>query len=100
MLSTAQRKKSKKTLLVDNSRRRGYLRPMAEKDSAGAARLRELFPDRGGQTEIVSATGYGRPVVSRWYNGHRRPGLVARAKLQDLYGIGWRLWDEPVRNAA
>ena len=59
----------------------------------GARRLRELFPRRGGQRRVAEAVGVPPGVVSCWYRSLRRPDTVQRAKLEDLYGIGWRLWD-------
>ena len=63
-------------------------------DNRGAARIRQLFPDHGDQIKVTRATGVKQGVVSRWFSGRRKPDPKQRAKLEDLYGIGWRLWDE------
>ena len=41
-----------------------------------------------------------RPRVSRWWNGHRLPEPKERAAIEDLLGVGWRLWDDPVDAAS
>lgn len=70
------------------------------KDNRGAERLRELFPrEKGGQTAVTKATGVAQGVVSRWFSADRKPDPTQRAKLEDLYGIGWRLWDVEVDEA-
>lgn len=68
----------------------------------GATRLLELFPDRGGQTVVARTVGTSPSVVSRWMRSERRPSAKQRARLEDLYGIGWRLWDQraPTNDAA
>lgn len=68
----------------------------------GAARLAELFEGRapgprgGVQQQIADAIGVSQSIVSRWLSGDRRPDPVQRARMEDLYGIGWRLWDQDV----
>lgn len=66
----------------------------------GAERLAELFPNHGDQKKIAKDVGTDQSVVSRWIRGERKPKVPQRAKLEDLYGIGWRLWDDDVADAA
>jgi ribosome-binding protein aMBF1 (putative translation factor) len=73
---------------------------MQPKDNQGARRMREMFPDHGAQTLIAHNVGSTPAVVSRWYRGDRAPDPVMRAKLEDLYGIGWRLWDQDTEEPA
>ena len=68
----------------------------------GAIRLNELFPallesgkpDRKRQARIAEEVDVDQSTVSRWLSGDRKPDSEMRALLEDLYGIGWRLWDE------
>lgn len=62
----------------------------------GAARLAELFPHHGDQKRIAEAVEVDQGAVSRWIRGKRKPEVTQRARLEDLYGIGWRMWDEPI----
>jgi transcriptional regulator with XRE-family HTH domain len=64
-----------------------------KKDNDGARALRSRFPDRGGISEVAEKVGTDSSVVSRWFSGERKPDPKMRARLQDEYGIDWRLFD-------
>ena len=64
-------------------------------ENRGAQRLQELFPGRGGQAKCSAEVGVKLGVVSRWMRSERKPSPEQRARLEDLYSIGWRAWDEP-----
>lgn len=66
-------------------------------DNRGAQRLRKLGLT---QSEVASAVGTNQSVVSRWERGERKPDPEKRAKLEDLYAIGWRLWDVEIAEEA
>jgi len=61
-------------------------------DNRGAQRLRELFPERSAK-RLADQVGVDQSVAGRWRSGDRSPEPKNRAKLEELYGIGWRLWD-------
>lgn len=56
--------------------------------------LGRLFPNHGDRTKISDAVGVGVDVVSRWMSGATKPDPQRRGRLEELYGINWRLWDE------
>lgn len=62
----------------------------------GAARLRELFPDRGASERIAEKLGTSPSVANRWIRGERKPGPVLRDRLHTLYGIPWLAWERRV----
>lgn len=62
----------------------------------GALELREKLADHGKQAELARDFGVGPDRVSRWLSGKHRPDATWRAKLEDKYGISWRLWDEDI----
>ena len=35
-----------------------------------------------------------RPGISRIFAGKQLPDPKMRAALEDIFGVGWRLWDE------
>lgn len=60
----------------------------------GAARLQSVMATLVLQvSDVADLMGVDQSVVSRWVRGERRPDPRMRARLEDLYGIGWRLWD-------
>lgn len=48
------------------------------------------------QSQIASSIGVAQSNVSHWMSGRQLPDGVARARLEDTYGIYWRLWDQPL----
>ncbi len=60
----------------------------------GALELQGKLADHGKQAELARDFGVGPDRVSRWLSGKHRPDATWRAKLEDKFGIGWRLWDE------
>lgn len=68
--------------------------PESTKDNAGAKRIRELHPDRGGAAKVAKLCGADPSAVSRWFSGERRPDTKMRDVLERELGIDWRLWDE------
>lgn len=48
------------------------------------------------QIQLAKKTGCSQSVVSQWMNGSQLPSAPLRAKLEDTFGIYWRLWDQPV----
>ncbi len=65
--------------------------------SMGAAALLNLDVT---QKDIAKAIGGAQSSVSQWIHGVRLPDAPTRARLEDMYGIYWRLWDAPVRSTA
>lgn len=65
----------------------------------GAVVAREKLQARGEKAKLAKALGIGQDLVSRWLSGDRVPDTKQRAHLEDLYEIGWRLWDEPLDDA-
>lgn len=47
------------------------------------------------QTEIARDAAVSRVTVHQWIAGNKRPGVPKRARLQELYGIPAKAWDEP-----
>lgn len=66
------------------------------RDNKGARKLRAAIKRLGSQAEICRALDVDSAVVSRWASGERLPEPIARARLEDLYGIFWRSWDEAI----
>jgi len=64
-------------------------------DNRGAQRLRELFPERSAK-RLADQVRVDQSVAGRWRSGDRSPEPKNRAKLEELFGIGWRLWDMPI----
>lgn len=62
----------------------------------GALAIQEKLKERGKRAELAAELGIDPGMVSRWVGGQRRPEVEYRAKLEDKYGINWRLWDEDV----
>jgi transcriptional regulator with XRE-family HTH domain len=60
----------------------------------GAVRLKELLGERGAPARLAKELDVDPAMVSRWMNGLVSPDTTYRAKLEDEYGIGWRLWDD------
>jgi transcriptional regulator with XRE-family HTH domain len=61
----------------------------------GAQRLRKAVP-RGEQTKLAGKLGVDPAAVCKWLKGKHVPAARFRAKIEDEYGIGWRLWDQEV----
>ena len=66
-------------------------------NNEGAEALRKL---RQPQATIAARIGCSRQHVFNWVHGVALPDGVNRAKLEDAFGIFWRLWDRPVAGAA
>ncbi len=68
----------------------------------GALAIREKLPERGGQASLVRAlqghgfTSVDASRVNRWFSGERKPDPKERATIEDVFGVGWRLWDEEI----
>lgn len=65
----------------------------------GALLAREKLQEHGAKARLAEELDVGRDVVSRWLSGERLPDPKQRAYIEDNYGIGWRLWDEPADGA-
>lgn len=63
-------------------------------DNHGARRLRELGLTATKIMQEIDAPDHG--MVSRWCRGVRKPDTTWRAKLEETYGVGWKLWDEDI----
>ena len=63
--------------------------------SAGAAALLPIAI-RIGQTQLAKNLGVAQAHVYYWLHGKRLPSARYRARIQDLYGVDWRSWDEPM----
>lgn len=64
--------------------------------SKGAAELARICAeDPRGQVGVAERLGEHQSLVSRWCTGERTPSADRRVKLEDVLGIGWRLWSEP-----
>jgi hypothetical protein len=48
------------------------------------------------QTAIAASAGVIQSNVWSWMHGKQLPDSISRAKLEDTFGIYWRLWDQPV----
>jgi transcriptional regulator with XRE-family HTH domain len=69
---------------------------MSEPANKGAILLQEKLKPRGAKAALAKALAIGPDLVSRWLSGDRTPDTKHRARLEDEYGINWRLWDEQV----
>jgi hypothetical protein len=73
---------------------RGYgMRTVANPTNLGAFELVELGLT---QQAIASVLGCQQGHVHFWMHGSRLPSAVYRAKIEDAFGIYWRLWDQPI----
>lgn len=66
----------------------------------GALKLREFVDSGWTQEEIAAELEVAQATVSRWLGGERRPTSKDRAQLEDVFGVGWRLWDLDAEAAA
>ncbi len=66
----------------------------------GAEALKEALSERGSAVELARKLDVDPSVVSRWVSGQVKPVSKFRAEIEDEFGIGWRLWDEPVEGGA
>lgn len=48
------------------------------------------------QALVAQSVGTDQGTVCRWETGDRKPSAKLRAKLEDIYKIAWRAWDESV----
>lgn len=64
----------------------------------GAESLREALKaePHGAQHRLAEQLRVNDAAVSKWLAGKHAPDPKYRAAIEDAYGIGWRLWDEPV----
>lgn len=60
----------------------------------GALLLREKLAAHGARAALAKDFGVGADLVSRWLSGERLPNPLHRRRLEDEYGISWRLWDD------
>jgi transcriptional regulator with XRE-family HTH domain len=45
---------------------------------------------------LAGKLGVDPAAVCKWLKGKHVPAARFRAKIEDEYGIGWRLWDQEV----
>jgi transcriptional regulator with XRE-family HTH domain len=62
----------------------------------GALLLRERLEAHGARAALAKSLEVGPDLVSRWLSGERVPNTLHRRRLEDEYGISWRLWDDAV----
>jgi len=55
--------------------------------------LRARLTEHGAGRELAKQLGIDESAVSRWANGKLKPGTRMRARLEELFGIHWQLWD-------
>jgi hypothetical protein len=61
----------------------------------GAEQLKEKLKKRGAKAALAKSIGVEPYQVSHWLaGGKRKPNPVQRAFIEDVYSVGWRLWDE------
>jgi transcriptional regulator with XRE-family HTH domain len=60
----------------------------------GALLLREKLGAHGARAALAKELEVGPDLVSRWLSGERVPNTLHRRRLEDEYGISWRLWDD------
>lgn len=82
------------TILTSWENRSNRLGVTTKPPSVALLRLRRLVAKRGSKKVLAEKLGIRPSVLSNWLNGSRVPDPTNRAKLQDHYRIGWRLWDE------
>lgn len=68
--------------------------------SKGAAALAVICKDADrGQTSVAERLDEHQSLVSRWVAGERIPSAQSRKKIEDVFGIDWRSWDDPAEDA-
>lgn len=65
----------------------------------GAKALEKLMPERGDQARLADELGLDQGYLSRLARGLAAPGLPARRKFRERFGIALEAWDEPVADA-
>lgn len=60
----------------------------------GALLLRAKLEAHGARAALAKSFDVGPDLVSRWLSGERVPNTLHRRRLEDEYGISWRLWDD------
>ena len=66
----------------------------------GALALQKKLKERGAKADLAREFEVGPYIVSKWLSGETLPGPVMRARIEDKFKIGWRLWDQPTSEAA
>jgi transcriptional regulator with XRE-family HTH domain len=66
-----------------------------KRTNQGALALSPHVAERGKKTELAGVLGIDQPTMTRIIQG-RPPAAGVRLKLQELFGIDWRVWDEKV----
>lgn len=66
-------------------------RPRSKPTNRGAEALVALGLS---QVYVASILGIGQSQVCLWMKGVRAPSSKLRAAIEDLFGIGWRTWDD------
>jgi transcriptional regulator with XRE-family HTH domain len=61
--------------------------------------MAERLTKRGAKRRLAEKLGIPQSIVTNWVNGSRRPVSKTRAKLEELLGIRWTLWDEELRDS-
>lgn len=70
---------------------------MSSPTNEGARLLRRELQGHGAQSKFCCDHGFEPGLVSRWVRGERLPSTPNRVRLQELLGIAWTAWDEPVK---
>jgi hypothetical protein len=74
------------------------VRCLLDSMNRGAQILAERLSERGAKRRLAEKLGISQAVVTNWLKG-RLPASKTRAKLEDILGIRWTLWDEPARSS-
>lgn len=72
---------------------------MTEPVNKGALLLQEKTKERGAKANLARDLQVEPDVISRWLSSDRVPSPLHRRKLEDDYGISWRLWDDAADSA-
>ena len=75
------------------------IKPTADRHSARTLLARWLVRGRMTQTEAAAQIGISRVKLNQYLNAEARPSLETAIRIEDVTGIGIRLWlvdNEPV----
>ena len=78
------------------------IKPTADRHSARTLLARWLVRGRMTQTEAAAQIGISRVKLNQYLNAEARPSLETAIRIEDVTGIGIRLWlldNEPVLTA-
>jgi transcriptional regulator with XRE-family HTH domain len=67
----------------------------------GAIALKLKLAARGARADLAREFDIEQSLVSHWLSGDRKPDPKNRARIEDGYGVPWRIWDDefPVAEA-